>query len=60
VKKLKCNVCGVAYWSPKDFEYAEKMSKEWAESCKADGVDPKGICPCPNLTCPGELVVKEI
>jgi hypothetical protein len=60
MKKLKCNVCGVEYSDPKDFEYADKMSKGWAESCKADGVDPKGICPCPNLICPGELVVKEI
>jgi hypothetical protein len=58
MKKLKCNVCGVEYSTPEDLELAEKMRTAWEQSCKADGVDPKGIAPCPNLTCPGELVVK--
>lgn len=56
MKKLKCNVCGVEYSDAKDFEYANKMSKAWGESCRAEGVEPKGIAPCPNITCPGELI----
>jgi len=59
LKKLKCNVCGVEYSDEEDFKFAEKMSKAWAESCRSGGVEPKGIAPCPNITCPGELVVKE-
>jgi hypothetical protein len=60
LKKLKCNECGVEYSDPKDFEYAEKMRSGWAVSCRAEGVEPKGICPCPNLTCKkGELVLME-
>jgi hypothetical protein len=57
VKKLKCNVCGVEYTDPKDFKYAEKMRNGWAASCRAEGTEPKGICPCPNIICEGELVV---
>jgi hypothetical protein len=57
MKKLKCNVCRIEYSDPKDFEYANKMSKSWGESCRAEGIEPKGICPCPNLTCKGELIV---
>ena len=59
MKKLKCNECGVEYSGSKDFEYAEKMRPGWDASCRAEGIEPTGICPCPNLTCKGELVVLE-
>lgn len=60
MKRLKCDTCGVVYSKPEDLELAQKMSKPWAESCRADGTEPKGVAPCPNITCPGELVLEEI
>ena len=57
-KLLKCDTCGMEYSDPKDFAYAEKMRHAWAVSQRAEGREPRGICPCPSFTCQGELVEK--
>jgi len=57
--RLKCNVCGTVYSRPEDLKYAESMRRGWAKSCRGDGIEPQGICPCPSLTCQGELVLEK-
>ena len=57
-KMLKCDECGMEYSDAKDFAYAEKMRSAWAASQRAEGKEPRGICPCPSATCHGELVEK--
>jgi len=58
-KVLKCNVCGVEYSGWLDFAYAESMRTGWAASCRTEGREPLGVCPCHNRTCQGELVIIE-
>ena len=42
---VKCNRCGATYTDKESIELAEK----WIE---------EGYAPCPNLGCPGELILK--
>jgi len=59
-KILVCDRCGHTYKDAKDIEFAEKQGEAWAQSQRSDGVEPRGVCPCPFSSCKGELVVKEI
>ena len=56
---MKCNACGRQYNDPGDIAYAKKTYQQWADLCRADGVEPTGLIGCPNITCPGELVLLE-
>lgn len=58
MEKLVCDRCGVVYAEKADIEDANAHAQQWAELCRQDGVEPRGIGPCPNLRCPGELVLK--
>jgi hypothetical protein len=60
MKVLVCDRCEHQYNDAKDVEFAEKQKEAWAQSCRADGVEPRGVCPCPYTSCKGELVIKEI
>lgn len=44
--KVICNKCGATYTDPESIELAKKWVKE-------------GYAPCPNLSCPGELEIRE-
>lgn len=44
--KVICNRCGVTYEDNESIEMVRKWSAE-------------GYAPCPNLSCPGELEIKE-
>ncbi len=44
--KVICNQCGVTYEDNESIEMVRKWSAE-------------GYAPCPNLSCPGELEIKE-
>jgi len=44
--KVVCNKCGATY----DDKESVEMVVEWAE---------EGYTPCPNISCPGQLEIKE-
>jgi len=44
--KVVCNKCGLAYEDRESI----KLAKKWIE---------EGYAPCPNLTCQGELELRE-
>ena len=45
--KVVCNKCGATYTDKDSIE----MVKKWAE---------EGYAPCPNISCPGQLELKEV
>ena len=45
-KIVKCNVCGAEY----DDEDSIQLVEEWQRA---------GYAPCPNISCPGELEIKD-
>lgn len=56
LSKLQCNKCGITYSDEASIKSAQRHKDKWIAACKKDGVEAKGIAPCPVLTCPGELV----
>lgn len=54
---LKCNRCGVVYTDEGSLLEAKHGAAEWIALCEADGEPATGLCGCPNITCPGELVL---
>lgn len=45
-KKAVCNKCGAAYTDKESIDQVEKWIAE-------------GYAPCPNISCPGQLEIKE-
>lgn len=55
MEKLVCDRCGADY-SDEESISSSKMGKDaWEAMVRADGDEPRGLCPCPNILCPGEL-----
>jgi len=59
VEKLVCDQCGHTITESERVEFAKEQDSEWAEVCRRGGCEPRGICPCPNVQCDGELVLKD-
>ena len=57
MESLTCSDCGAVYTDGKDIALARNMEKDWKEMCKNDEVKPRGIAPCPNVMCKGELIL---
>ncbi len=57
MEKLTCNECQVVYTEEIDIKSAKKMQKDYEKMCKQDEFIPKGIAPCPNIMCAGELIL---
>lgn len=57
---LRCSVCGVVYDGKEDIEQAKRMKEKWEAACRKDGDEPRGIAPCPNIMCRGELILEGI
>ncbi len=55
-EKLVCDKCGQAYIDLPSIDQAKKYADFWAMQCRRDGVEPRGIGPCPVFTCRGELI----
>ena len=55
--KLVCDRCGATYTDKESIDDALKLKDGWAELCKCDGVEPRGIAPCPNIRCEGEMIM---
>ncbi len=59
VERLVCDRCDVVYDDHADIQHAKAHVEQWSEMCRQDGVEPRGIIPCPNIRCPGELMLKD-
>ncbi len=59
MEKLVCDRCGAEYTDKESVEGAKRYQEKWAKMCREDGIEPRGLSPCPNLSCIGELQLKE-
>lgn len=60
MEKLVCDRCGVEYTDEESIIMAKRYQEEWEKSCRRDGGEPRGISPCPIISCTGELILKEV
>jgi len=60
VEKLVCDRCGIEYTDKESVDGAKQYREKWAELCREDGVEPRGLSACPIITCVGELLLKEV
>ena len=58
LEKLVCDRCSNTYADRKSIESAKRGFKGWKKVCQTDSVLPRGLCPCPIVSCLGELVLK--
>lgn len=59
MEKLVCDRCGLEYTDEESLTMAKRYQGAWEALCRRDGDEPRGISPCPNITCTGELILKE-
>ncbi len=57
MEELKCDTCRIVYTEEADIKIAKGMKQNWKIMCKQDNIVPRGIAPCPNVTCTGELML---
>ena len=57
MERLTCNECKRVYAGEADIKLAKGMKEEYEKMCKQDKFIPKGIAPCPNMMCEGELIL---
>lgn len=57
---LQCDTCGVKYRDIGSINMAKASQHEWAKRCERDGVKARGMMPCPDLSCKGELCLKTV
>lgn len=57
MKKLTCSKCKVVYTEEADIKLAKDWKQDYEKMCKQDNFIPKGIAPCPNVMCTGELIL---
>lgn len=56
---LKCDRCSMVYKDEESVRSVKKEAEGWKKLCERDGEVPRGLAPCPNITCSGELCLKE-
>lgn len=57
MEKLTCNECKTVYTEEADIKLAKGMQEDYEKMCRKDNFIPKGIAPCPNMICTGELIL---
>lgn len=57
MEKVRCDRCGQEYSDPKDVDACKAGEEGWKALCAKDGDVARGLAPCPNLKCQGELVL---
>ena len=57
MQKLVCDRCGRVYEDRESVSSAQEGSESWRSICAADGVEARGLAPCPDLQCKGELIL---
>ncbi len=60
MEKLVCDRCKVEYPDEESISIAKNYQEQWETRCRQDGVEPRGISPCPAFSCPGELILSEV
>ena len=55
---LECDRCGQRYPDQASIALSKRHAEAWMEDCRRDGVEPRGLIGCPNMTCPGEMILK--
>ena len=55
--KLKCSICKREYADKESIIFAIESKKDYIRLCKDEGFDAKGICPCPIISCKGEMIL---
>ena len=56
MKKLVCDRCGLELTDKDDIDLALEGKEAWEATCRARGVEPRGILPCENyVRCGGEI-----
>ena len=56
MKKLVCDRCGLELTDKDDIDLAIEGKWAWEATCRARGVEPRGILPCKNyVRCGGEI-----
>jgi len=56
--RMSCDRCSQTYTDKESIDMALAQKKSWEELVRKDGEEPRGICPCPILPCPGELILR--
>lgn len=56
---LRCDGCGTVYVDEESLAMAEAFKGDWEKICKRDGVEPRGLMPCPIIGCEGQLILEE-
>ena len=60
MEELKCDKCGAVYTDEESIQTAKDFQSRWDDQCQTDGVEPRGLLPCPNIACEGELILQEV
>ncbi len=58
-ESLTCDRCGLVYTDQSSIQLAKKEAEEWKRLCEVEGVELRGLFPCPSLFCAGELMYDE-
>lgn len=54
---LKCDRCGVEYRDQGSIDMAKNGKEAWEKTCEKDGVEARGLFPCPAIPCTGEMIL---
>jgi len=58
MEKLVCDRCGLELTDQDDIDLAFEGKAAWEATCRAHGVEPRGVLPCKNyIRCGGEIVL---
>ena len=57
---IVCDICGRQYNDEPSIRLAKEGAENWGELCQKDNVEPRGIAPCPLMTCKGEMLLKVV
>jgi hypothetical protein len=55
---LECDHCHTIYTDAPSLADAKKGAESWKKMCEKDDDIARGIAPCPNISCQGELILK--
>ena len=53
--RLVCDRCGIIYCDKESIDMAKKKAAMWRAILSRDGIEARGIAPCPIIGCKGEL-----
>ena len=56
---LECSECKLRYEDEGSIKLAFLSKEDYIRSCKEEGYEAKGICPCPGIACKGEMILYE-